>query len=140
MGGRGVDRSGRWARYVDSLIAGEDTEILVGTMVENERAVANIEDILAVPSLGFASVGPADLAMSMSESDPLAKHPEAVQSPIDRTLDACLTADVLIDRIRSSVEETRTAPDAGYQIVRTGGDVESTRTVLGDRLDELDPT
>jgi 2-dehydro-3-deoxyglucarate aldolase len=136
--GVGVGRSGRWAGYVDSFVGGEDSEVLVGTMIENERAVENIEEILAVPQLGFAFVGPADLAMSMSDGDPLAKHPDAVQSAIDRALEACLDAGVPAGRIRNSVEEARAAAAAGYRIVRIGGDVGSIRATLGDRLDALD--
>ncbi len=138
--GVGVGRSGRWAGYVDSFVGGEDDEVLVGTMIENVRAVENIEDILAVPHLGFAFVGPADLAMSMSEGDPLAKSDEAVQSAIDRTLEACLAADVPIGRIRNDADEARAAADAGYQILRIGGDVGSIRAALGPRLEEFDVT
>jgi 2-dehydro-3-deoxyglucarate aldolase len=138
--GVGVGRSGRWAGYVDSFVGGEDSEVLVGTMVENERAVENIEEILGVPQLGFVFVGPADLAMSMSAGDPLAKHPEAVQDAVDRTLEACLAADVPIGRIRNDVAQAREAVDAGYQLVRIGGDVSSVRAVLGDRLADLDAT
>jgi 2-dehydro-3-deoxyglucarate aldolase len=122
---------------VDSFVGGEDSEVLVGTMIENERAVENIEEILAVPQLGFAFVGPADLAMSMSGGDPLAKNPDAVQAAVDRTLEACLEADVPAGRIRNGVEEARAAMDAGYQIVRIGGDTGSIRATLGDRLDGL---
>jgi 2-dehydro-3-deoxyglucarate aldolase len=136
--GVGVARSGTWAGYVDSYIEGEDPEMLVGTMVENERAVENIEEILAVPQLGFAFVGPADLAMSMSGGDPLEKSPEAVQSAIDRTLDAALAADVPIGRIRNSVEQAKEAVDSGYQILRIGGDASSIRHTLGNRLDQLE--
>ncbi|MEF8889936.1 MAG: aldolase/citrate lyase family protein [Haloferacaceae archaeon] len=136
--GVGVGRSGRWAGYVDSFVGGEDDEILVGTMIENERAVENIQDILAVPHLGFAFVGPADLAMSMSGGDPLAENDEAVESAIDRTLEACLAADTPVGRIRNSVDEARAAADAGYQILRIGGDVGSVRATIGNRLEELD--
>jgi 2-dehydro-3-deoxyglucarate aldolase len=136
--GVGVGRSGRWAGYVDSFVGGEDSEVLVGTMIENERAVENIEEILAVPQLGFAFVGPADLAMSMSGGDPLAKNPESVAAAVDRTLEACLEADVPAGRIRNSVEEARAAMDAGYQIVRIGGDTGSIRATLGDRLRGLE--
>lgn len=135
--GVGVARSGTWAGYVDSFIDGEDDEILVGTMIENERAVENIEEILAVPHLGFAFVGPADLAMSMSGGDPLEKSPEAVQAAIDRTLEACLAADVPAGRIRNDVDEARAAAEAGYQILRVGGDVSAMRSTLGERLSEL---
>lgn len=137
--GVGVGRSGEWAGYVDSYVAGEDDEILVGTMIENEQAVENIDEILSVPQLGFAFVGPADLSMSMSDGDPSAKNPEQVAAAIDTTLDACLDAGVPIGRIRNDSTEAQTAIDAGYQIVRIGGDVASVAGVLGGRLDELRP-
>mgnify|MGYP006277373665 FL=1 len=135
--GVGVGRSGNWEGYVDSYVGGEDSEVLVGTMIENERAVENIEDILAVPQLGFAFVGPADLAMSMSAGDPLAKNTERVTGAVDRAREACLDAGVPVGRIRNDAEQARTAVDAGYQLVRIGGDVASVRATLGARLDEL---
>jgi 2-dehydro-3-deoxyglucarate aldolase len=135
--GVGIGRSGNWEGYTDGFIGGEDGEVLVGTMIENERAVENIEDILAVPRLGFAFVGPADLAMSMSGGDPLEKSPEQVSAAVDRTLEACLDAGVPIGRIRNDAGEARDAVDAGYQMVRIGGDVSAIRSTLGGRLDEL---
>lgn len=136
--GVGVGRSGEWAGYVDSFIGNEDSEILVGTMVENERAVENIEEILSIPRLGFAFVGPADLSMSMSGGDPLAKHPEAVQSAVDRTREACLDAGVPIGRIKNDVEGAREAAEKGYQILRIGGDISAVRDTLENRLAQLE--
>jgi 2-dehydro-3-deoxyglucarate aldolase len=135
--GVGVGRSGNWEGYVDSFIGGEDGEVLVGTMIENERAVGNIEEILAVPRLGFAFVGPADMAMSMSGGDPLEKSAEQVAAAIDRTRQACLDADVPVGRIRNSVAEAEAAVESGYQIVRIGGDLSAVRSTLGGRLEEL---
>ncbi|MFC6756391.1 MULTISPECIES: HpcH/HpaI aldolase family protein [Haloarcula] len=135
--GVGVGRSGEWAGYVDSYVGGEDSEVLVGTMIENQRAVDNIEALLSVPQLGFAFVGPADLSMSLSGGDPLEKNAEAVSAAIDRTLEACLDAGVPVGRIRNGVPGARDAIDAGYRIVRIGGDTASIREVLGARLDEL---
>lgn len=135
--GVGVGRSGEWAGYVDNFVGGEDSEILVGTMIENQRAVDNVEGILDVPQLGFAFVGPADLSMSLSGGEPLAKNDEAVEAAIDRTLAACLDAEVPIGRIRNDVASAQASVDAGYQIVRIGGDSGAIRAVLGERLDEL---
>jgi 2-dehydro-3-deoxyglucarate aldolase len=73
----------------------------------------------------------------MSDGDPLAKNPEAVESAIDRTREACLAADVPVGRIRNDVTEAQAAVDAGYRIVRVGGDLGSIRATLGARLDEL---
>ncbi|MDS0282021.1 HpcH/HpaI aldolase family protein [Haloarcula onubensis] len=135
--GVGVGRSGEWAGYVDSFIGGEDGEVLVGTMIENQRAVDNVEEILDVPHLGFAFVGPADLSMSLSGGEPLADTDEAVERAVDRTLDACLDADVPIGRIRNDPMAAQEAIDAGYQIVRIGGDAGAMREVLSSRLAEL---
>ena len=135
--GVGVGRSGEWAGYVDSYIGGEDSEVLVGTMIENERAVENVESILSVPHLGFAFVGPADMSISMSDGEPLADNTDAVESAIDRTRDACLDAGVPIGRIRNDAGQAQTAVDEGYQIVRIGGDVSAIREHVGERLDAL---
>ena len=135
--GVGVGRSGNWEGYVDSFVGGEDSEVLVGTMIENRTAVENIEEILSVPQLGFAFLGPADLSMSMSGGDPLAEHPDQLSAAIDRTREACLDAGVPVGRIHNSVEEAQAAVDAGYRIVRIGSDMSAVRTTLGGRLDEL---
>ncbi|MFC6756990.1 MULTISPECIES: HpcH/HpaI aldolase family protein [Haloarcula] len=135
--GVGVGRSGEWAGYVDSFVGGEDSEVLVGTMIENQRAVDNIEELLSVPQLGFAFVGPADLSMSLSDGEPLADTDDAVEAAIDRTLEACLAADVPIGRIQNDPMAAQAAIDAGYQLVRIGGDSGAIREVLGSRLSEL---
>jgi 2-dehydro-3-deoxyglucarate aldolase len=106
-------------------------------MIENQRAIENIEEILSVPQLGFAFVGPADLSMSLSGGDPLADNGAAVSDAIDRTVAACHDAEVPIGRIRNSVEEAQQAVDEGYQIVRIGGDISSVRSTLGERLGAL---
>ena len=136
--GVGVGRSGEWAGYVDSFIGNEDDEVLVGTMIENQRAVDNVEEILDIPQLGFAFVGAADLSMSLSGGDPLADNQDAVDDAIDRAREAALAADVPLGRIKNSVTEAREAAEAGYQIIRIGGDLSAVRTTLGDRLDALD--
>ncbi|WP_299262726.1 HpcH/HpaI aldolase family protein [Halorientalis sp.] len=135
--GVGVGRSGEWAGYVDSYVGGEDDEVLVGTMIENQRAVDNIDEILSVPQLGFAFVGPADLSMSLSGGDPLEKNTAAVTAAIERTLEACLDAGVPVGRIRNDAADAQAAIDAGYRLVRIGGDTASMREVLGARLDKL---
>lgn len=136
--GVGVGRSGEWAGYVDSYIGNEDDEILVGTMIENQRAVENIDEILDIPQLGFAFVGAADLSISLSGGDPLADTEDAVNEAIDRARQAALSADIPLGRIKNSVPEAREAAEAGYQILRIGGDLSAASAVLGDRLDALD--
>src|SRR6056297_2843688 len=92
--GVGIGRGSRWAGYADSHVGDADEDVLVGTMIENERALANLDAILSVPQLGFAFLGPADMEMSMSNGDPLTKSPEAIADGINDTLEACLDAGV----------------------------------------------
>jgi 4-hydroxy-2-oxoheptanedioate aldolase len=42
-------------------------ELILGLKVENKRALANAEEILAVPGLAFAEWGPGDMGMSLAE-------------------------------------------------------------------------
>jgi len=135
--GVGVGRTSQWEGYVDSHIGGEDDEVLVGTMIENQRAVDNIEEILSVPELGFAFLGPADLSMSLSGGEPLDKNPDKLQAAIDRTREACLDAGVPIGRIQNSPTAAREAVEEGYQIVRIGGDTGAIRSTLADRLSSV---
>jgi len=136
--GVGLGRTSEWEGYVDSHIGGEDSEVLVGTMIENQQAVENIDEILSVPELGFVFVGPADLSMSLSEGEPLNKNPEKLQAAIDRTREACLDAGVPIGRIQNDPADAREAAEKGYQILRIGGDTGAIRSVLSERLAAVD--
>ena len=40
-------------------------ELLLGVKLESPEGVANCEDILAVPGLGFAEIGPGDLSLAL---------------------------------------------------------------------------
>ena len=133
--GVGVGRTSEWEGYVDSHIGGEDGEVLVGTMIENQQAVDNIEEILSLPGLGFAFLGPADLSMSLSGGEPLDKNPDRLQAAIDRTREACLEAGVPIGRIQNDPAAAREAVEQGFQIVRIGGDTGAIRSTLSGRLD-----
>jgi len=120
--GVGVGRTSRGEGPVDSHTGGEDDRVLIGTMIEKERAVENIEETLSVPQLGFALVGPANLAMSLSDGFPLEKNQTAVEAAIDRTRTACLEASLPIGRIRNEMGDAQASIGEGYQIVRIGGD------------------
>lgn len=65
-------------------------ELLLGVKIESPEGVANCEDILAVPGLGFAEIGPGDLGLSLGYTtlrvDP---YPPEMQEARDRILAAC---------------------------------------------------
>lgn len=125
-------RASGWGGDTDGYAAREDANVLVGVMIENLTAVANVEEILAVPELGFTFVGPSDL--SVSAGHPLeTDHPDVTEA-IETVREASHAAGVPVGRTSSSVEATTAALDAGFDLVRIGHEVGATRSLLGDRL------
>ncbi|MEZ5864322.1 MAG: aldolase/citrate lyase family protein [Geminicoccaceae bacterium] len=65
-------------------------ELLLGVKIESPEGVANCKDILAVPGLGFAEIGPGDLGLSLGYTtlrvDP---YPPEMQEARDRIFAAC---------------------------------------------------
>jgi len=65
-------------------------ELLLGVKLESPEGVAHCEEILAVPGLGFAEIGPGDLGLSLGyttiRNDP---YPPEMQQARDRILAAC---------------------------------------------------
>jgi 2-keto-3-deoxy-L-rhamnonate aldolase RhmA len=63
-------------------------ENLVILQIERQRAVEDIEELLSVPGVGAALIGPNDMSLDMGlrSDDMLA----ALEAPIQHVLDACL--------------------------------------------------
>jgi len=58
--------------------------------VESPEGVANCEEILSVPGLGFAEIGPGDLSLSLGYlTIPREPYPPEMQTARDRILAAC---------------------------------------------------
>lgn len=133
--GMASGRANAWGADAEGYVEREDAAVTVGVMIETRGAVEAIDDILAVPDLGFCFVGPADLSVSLGH--PGERDHEAVRSAIERVREACLEAGVPVGRIRNSAGAALEAIEAGDRLVRVGSEVAATRTVLGDRLDTI---
>jgi 4-hydroxy-2-oxoheptanedioate aldolase len=65
-------------------------ELLLGVKLESPEGVANCEEILAVPGLGFAEMGPGDLSLSLGYLKmPRDPYPPEMQEARDRIFAAC---------------------------------------------------
>ncbi len=65
-------------------------ELLLGVKLESPEGVANCEEILAVPGLGFAEIGPGDLSLSLGyRTIPREPFPPEMQAARNRILAAC---------------------------------------------------
>ena len=65
-------------------------ELLLGVKLESPEGVANCEQILAVPGLGFAELGPGDLGLALGyPAVPRDPYPPEMQEARDRVFAAC---------------------------------------------------
>jgi len=89
-------------------------ELLLGVKLESPEGVANCDEIIAVPGLGFAEIGPGDLSLSLGyRTIPREPYPKEMQIARDRILAACrrhgvaflqsCTEDNIIARIEEGV-------------------------------------
>ena len=70
---------------------GDGGELLLGVKIESPEGVARCEEILAVPGLGFAEMGPGDLGLSLLGHTTLrlSPYPPEMQEARDRVFAAC---------------------------------------------------
>jgi 2-keto-3-deoxy-L-rhamnonate aldolase RhmA len=73
----------------EGYIARADGEVLCIVQVETKESVENLDEILAIPGVDAAYIGPADLSLSLG-LPPASDHDEpAFGEAIERVLDAC---------------------------------------------------
>src|SRR5207248_9161616 len=66
-------------------------ELLLGVKLESPEGVSNCEEILSVPGLGFAEMGPGDLSLSLVyPTIPREPDPREMQTSCYLLLSACL--------------------------------------------------
>jgi 4-hydroxy-2-oxoheptanedioate aldolase len=65
-------------------------ELWLGVKIESPEGVSNVEQILSVPGLGFAEMGPADLGLSLGYTQvPRDPYPPEMQEARERVFQAC---------------------------------------------------
>lgn len=117
-GSRGVAGSHRAAgfgRFTAEYWKRANAETLVIVQVETTEAVERIDDILRVPGVDVAFVGPADLSAALGHLGD-ARHPD-VQDAIGRVEAAAKRAGVALGTISRNWEEARALYARGYQMV-----------------------
>lgn len=133
--GFGGGRPTGWGADAAGFTERQDDTVLVGVMIEHRDAVDAIEEVLAVPELGFAFVGAIDLSVSMGHPQ-ATDHPE-VRAAITTVEAACRDADVPLGAPKHDTTAAEAALADGYDILRVGDEVGAVREVVGARLDAL---
>jgi 4-hydroxy-2-oxoheptanedioate aldolase len=101
-------------------------ELLLGVKLESPEGVANCEEILAVPGIGFAEIGPGDLGLSLGHvAVQLYPYPPEMRAARERIFAACRRNRVAF--LEACKPETIAARlDEGVRVV-AGGSEENAR-------------
>ncbi|WP_276299850.1 HpcH/HpaI aldolase family protein [Halorussus lipolyticus] len=118
----------------------EDENVQVGVLVENRTAVENVEEIAAVPELGFVFPGPGDLGVSMGRTHEY-DDPE-VRALVERVRETCVEHGVPLLGFQNSnfagPEEVREATDRGYRLVSLGDEFTFVAEAVEERIGWVD--
>ena len=95
-------------------------ELLLGVKIESLEGVSNVEQILSVPGLGFAEMGPGDLGLALGYKQvPREPFPLDMQRARDRVFRACRVNGLAF--LESCTPETVIAKiDAGVRVIAGG--------------------
>jgi 4-hydroxy-2-oxoheptanedioate aldolase len=128
--GRGSERSAapvwgvgeeEYVRRCDPWPLNPEGELLLGVKIESPEGVARCEEILAVPGIGFAEMGPGDLGLSLlgHVTLHLSPYPPAMQEARDRVFAACRANGVAF--LEACTPETVAARlDEGVRVIAGG--------------------
>ncbi|WP_144797245.1 HpcH/HpaI aldolase family protein [Halorubrum depositum] len=130
--GLGSARARRWG-LADDYVATEDAETLVGATIETEAAVASLDDILAVPELGFVFVGPFDLSVSLGHPGEI-DHPE-VREAVETVRSKAIAASVPVGGLGFDAADVDEKVANGYQLLNVGSTTGALKGAVTDWLD-----
>ena len=107
-------------------------ENLIILQIERQRAVEEIGDLLSVPGVGAALIGPNDLTLSLGlrGGDMLA----ALEEPIQHVLDACLERGIPCGIHIGNLEWLAEWQRRGMQLLCYSSDLKFLRQAAGDGL------
>ena len=102
-----------------------DGEVLCIVQIETKESVENLDDILSVPGVDAAYIGPADLSLSLG-LPPASDHDEpAFVEAIGRVLDACKRHNVAPGAHAGNVVTARKRLEQGFLMVEMCDDAGS---------------
>jgi 4-hydroxy-2-oxoheptanedioate aldolase len=95
-----------------------DGELLLGVKLESPEGIAHADEILAVPGLGFAELGPGDLSFSLGyRGIPRDPYPPEMQEAREKVFAACRRYGIAFLEGASSPEATRRKIDEGVRVI-----------------------
>jgi 4-hydroxy-2-oxoheptanedioate aldolase len=111
----GLDRD-HYLRLADPWPLNPEGELLLGVKIESAAAIPHIEEILSVPGLGFAEMGPGDLSLSLGYFHVPRPFPPEMTAVRQRVRAAC-QANGLAFLESASLEDVVAKIDEGARII-----------------------
>src|SRR5215510_16450797 len=128
--GRGSEPAAAWVwgmkpeEYIDRADPwplNPQGELLLGVKIESPEGLSNVEQILSVPGIGFAEMGPGDLGLALGYKQvPREPYPPDMQEARERVFETCRTRGI-------PFLETCTPENVAYKID------EDVRVIAGHR-------
>ena len=98
-------------------------ELLLGVKLESPEGIANADEILAVPGLGFAELGPGDLSLSLGYPNiPRDPYPPEMQEARAKVFNACRRNGVAFLEGARTPEGTCRIIDEGVRVIAGGSE------------------
>ncbi|RZH67358.1 HpcH/HpaI aldolase family protein [Natrinema altunense] len=130
-------RAGRWG-LTDDYVTSEDESVVVGVTIETQSALDDLDDILAVPELGFVFIGPLDLSVSLGHPGEF-DHPE-VEEAVETIRSAAIEADVPVGGLGFGMDDVNEKTANGYQLLNIGTTTGALQSSVTGWLDGFDGT
>ncbi len=84
-----------YMEHADAWPLNPQGELLLGVKIESPAGVSNVEQILSVPGIGFAELGPGDLGLALGYTQvPRDPYPPEMQAARSRVFQACQARDI----------------------------------------------
>ncbi|MGI9613023.1 MAG: HpcH/HpaI aldolase family protein [Acidimicrobiales bacterium] len=120
---------------VPDIIAGAHTRTMVCVLIESERGLANVEEIMAVPGVDVAHLGHGDLSLSL-EVPGQTDHP-TMQAGIDKILEACERNGKTAACLAGDVATGRDWVRRGFRMVSVSYDIGLLRAALEAGIEQI---
>jgi 4-hydroxy-2-oxoheptanedioate aldolase len=126
-----------WETDSSSYFARANDEIAVIIQIENVRALENIDEILGVPGVDCAFVGPQDLSSSLG-CKPMLESPEPrYQEALETIIAAAHRQGVATGIMVSTAEEANRRAEQGFNMIALASEVRILTAAVGELLGQL---
>lgn len=120
---------------VPEIIDGADNRTMVCVLIETERGLANVEEIMSVPGVDVAHLGHGDLSLSLDVPGDTS-HP-TMQAGIDRILAACENHGKAAACLAADVETGIDWVRRGFRMVSYSYDIGLLKSALSEGIEQI---